>query len=133
MIGAVADTHAVIWYITDDARLSRVARDGFESQIAQGRTIGVCSITFLEIVYLQEKHRILDGTFDSLMERTRRPNSALTGIPFDSVIVHAMQRLPRNDILDMPDRMIAATALYLGLPLISRDGKIRLSSVTTIW
>ena len=33
----------------------------------------------------------------------------------------------------MPDRIIAATAQYLGLPLISRDRKIRLSAVETIW
>jgi len=33
----------------------------------------------------------------------------------------------------MPDRIIATTALHLGVPLISRDGRIRLSSVPTIW
>jgi predicted nucleic acid-binding protein len=32
----------------------------------------------------------------------------------------------------MPDRIIAATALHLGLPLISRDRKIQLSGVNTI-
>jgi PIN domain nuclease of toxin-antitoxin system len=33
----------------------------------------------------------------------------------------------------MPDRIIAATALSLGVPVISRDGKIRTSAVETIW
>ena len=33
----------------------------------------------------------------------------------------------------MPDRIIAATALHLGVPVISRDGKIRASTVATIW
>jgi predicted nucleic acid-binding protein len=33
----------------------------------------------------------------------------------------------------MPDRIIAATALSLGLPLVTRDGKIRASNVITIW
>jgi PIN domain nuclease of toxin-antitoxin system len=41
--------------------------------------------------------------------------------------------VPRATVPDMPDRIIAATALYLDLLLISRDGKIRLSSVATIW
>ena len=36
-------------------------------------------------------------------------------------------------IRDMPDRIIAATALTLGVPVISRDSKIQLSSVSTIW
>ncbi len=34
---------------------------------------------------------------------------------------------------DMPDRIIGATALHLGLPLITRDGKIRASDLRTIW
>jgi hypothetical protein len=33
----------------------------------------------------------------------------------------------------MPDRIIAATALMIGAPVISRDRKIRASIITTIW
>jgi PIN domain nuclease of toxin-antitoxin system len=33
----------------------------------------------------------------------------------------------------MPDRVIAATALSLAVPVISRDGKIRDSQIETIW
>jgi predicted nucleic acid-binding protein len=34
----------------------------------------------------------------------------------------------------MGDRIIAATALYLGLPLVTKDHKIReLSIIQTIW
>jgi predicted nucleic acid-binding protein len=33
----------------------------------------------------------------------------------------------------MPDRIIAATALHLGVPLVSRDRKIQASSIHTIW
>ena len=43
------------------------------------------------------------------------------------------QALRRQDVPDMPDRIIAATALHLGVPLISRDGKIKASAVPTIW
>ncbi len=35
---------------------------------------------------------------------------------------------------DMPDRIIAATALHLNLPLLSRDGQIaQVPSLTVIW
>jgi predicted nucleic acid-binding protein len=44
-----------------------------------------------------------------------------------------MWRVSRADVPDMPDRVVAATALYLGVPVISRDGKIRASNVQTIW
>jgi predicted nucleic acid-binding protein len=35
--------------------------------------------------------------------------------------------------LYMPDRMIAAIAMYLRVPVISRDSRIRASNVHTIW
>jgi predicted nucleic acid-binding protein len=33
----------------------------------------------------------------------------------------------------MPDRIIAATALTLGLPLVTRDGALRQLDIETIW
>ena len=36
-------------------------------------------------------------------------------------------------IPNLPDRIIAATALYAKVPVISRDRKIKLSSIQTIW
>jgi len=48
-------------------------------------------------------------------------------------IVDALRRVPRPDVPDMPDRIVAATAVYFGVPVISRDAKIRASSVRTIW
>lgn len=84
MFSAVADTHAVIWYLYADGRLSASARDAIERAAAGGDQVAFSAITLAEIVYLA-------------------------------------------------DRIIAATALALGMPLISRDGKIRLSGVSTIW
>jgi predicted nucleic acid-binding protein len=34
---------------------------------------------------------------------------------------------------DLPDRVVAGTAVALGLPLVSRDGKIRASGIETVW
>jgi len=44
-----------------------------------------------------------------------------------------MRQVDRAQVPDLPDRIIAATALHLGLPLISRDRKIQLADVETIW
>jgi len=44
-----------------------------------------------------------------------------------------MRRVDRAQVPDLPDRSIAATAVHFGVPLISRDRKIRSSSVPTIW
>jgi predicted nucleic acid-binding protein len=41
--------------------------------------------------------------------------------------------VPREQVSDLPDRIIAATALRLGVPLVTRDKKIALSIVETVW
>jgi predicted nucleic acid-binding protein len=44
-----------------------------------------------------------------------------------------MTRVPRADVPDLPDCIIAATALYFDIALISRDGKIQASDLGAIW
>jgi hypothetical protein len=51
---------------------------------------------------------------------------------FTGEVVEAMRQVSRADIPKTPDK-IAATALYFGVPVISRDGRIRSSSVQTVW
>lgn len=45
-----------------------------------------------------------------------------------------MVRRCTGAVADMPDRIIVATALHLGLPLISRDAAIaRSAAVPMVW
>jgi len=44
-----------------------------------------------------------------------------------------MRLIPRNDIPDFPDRIIAATAKRFDVPLITRDDKIRAADIKWIW
>lgn len=53
--------------------------------------------------------------------------------PFTVEVVDAMRQVPREDVPDMPDRIVAATAVYFGVPAISRDGRIRASNMRTVW
>ena len=41
--------------------------------------------------------------------------------------------LTRITVPDMSDRIIAATALYLNLPLVTADHQIQASGIHTIW
>ena len=50
-----------------------------------------------------------------------------------AAVVQAMRQVPRAEIPDMPDRIVAATAVYFGVPVISRDGRIRAASIKTVW
>jgi len=133
VLRAVADTHAVIWYIFADARLSITARTTIAQIAADGDRVAFASITLAEIVYLSEKGRIATTTLAHLLEVIDSKNAVLVEVPFDRHIAQALCLVDRTQIPDLPDRIIAATALHLGVPLISRDRKIQLSSVNTIW
>jgi PIN domain nuclease of toxin-antitoxin system len=59
--------------------------------------------------------------------------AAIELVPVTYAITQAVPHIPRATVPDMPDRIIAATALHLGVPLVSRDRKIHASSIQTIW
>jgi predicted nucleic acid-binding protein len=61
------------------------------------------------------------------------PESGLVLAPLDRGTADAVARIDRGSVPDMPDRIIAATALHLRLPLVTRDRKIRAASLETIW
>jgi PIN domain nuclease of toxin-antitoxin system len=133
MPDAVTDTHGLIWHLEDDPRLGSNARATFEACDRGEIIIYVPTICLVELVYLQEKGRIpanFKGRFDALMQAG---TSGLISVDVTVDIVDAVSHVPRTDVPDMPDRIIAATAMHLGLPLISRDSKIQVSNVHTIW
>lgn len=133
MIVAIADTHTVIWYLAKDSRLSAVAKATFETAAQQGNQIAISAITLVEIVYLVERHRIATENFSRLMSVLNVGDSVLVDIALSPAIVRTLIQVEWEQIPDMPDRIIAATALHLNVPVINRDHKIQASKVQTIW
>jgi PIN domain nuclease of toxin-antitoxin system len=70
---------------------------------------------------------------ERLLNAIDEENSVLIEIPLDKNVVKTLVRVERTQIPDLPDRIIAATALYTKVPVISRDRKIKLSDIQTIW
>ena len=133
MLRAVADTHALIWYIFSDNRLSPAAFALIQSALASADQIGFSAISLTEIVYLMEKQRVPVTTLQRLLQATVHNNAIFSEVPVDRNIAQAMLRVDRTQIPDLPDRIIAATALHLGLPVISRDHKIRAAIIQSVW
>ena len=61
------------------------------------------------------------------------PDSGLFIAPVAGNIADALQNIPRDAVPDMPDRIIAATDLHLGLPLVTRDRRLQAAGIQTIW
>ena len=60
------------------------------------------------------------------------PGSSIEVVPIGDDIAYVLGSVSRADVPDMPDRIIAATAMFLDVPLVTRDGKIRNASVQAI-
>jgi PIN domain nuclease of toxin-antitoxin system len=133
MIVAIADTHATIWYLFSDPRLGSAASAFIDDTIAKGDHIGVSAITIAEMVYLIEKGRIPATALNELHTATADPGAVLRHVPFDQNIAMKMTEVPRQEVPDLPDRVIGATALFYSVPVLSRDSRILSSSIRTIW
>lgn len=130
----VIDTHTLIWALLERVRLSAAADAAFQAAELAGAPIYVCTITFVELRYLVEKGKIRGNVYQECWDKLNDPATVLAPEPLDLVIADRLTQIPRATVPDMPDRIIAATALTLGLPLITRDSNIRaLTNITTIW
>src|SRR3977135_541157 len=124
MSGVVADTHAAVWYIVQPDRLSPAARAVFNRTATDGDSIYVSAISIVEVCYLVEKGKLSVTVLQRLIDALVDIDSALVVCPWDFDVAIALQPIPRIAVPDMPDRIIAATALHLNLPLITRDRRI---------
>src|SRR5579863_9105237 len=129
MPGVVADTHTIVWYLSKDSRLSLAAHAALTVATTCGDLIHIPSICLVELTYLAEKGRLPSAAREALDD----PSGPCTLVPLDRLVAEALQLVQRTEVPDLPDRIVAATALALRVPLISRDRKIRASQVQTIW
>jgi PIN domain nuclease of toxin-antitoxin system len=133
MPGVVADTHALVWYLCSSSSLSTAARERFRASREQGHPILVPSVCLVEMIYLVEKGRLARQAWHTLLEHLDDPCSELEVATLDRGIADAVQRVPRDQVPDMPDRIIAATAVHFRLPLVTRDARLRAAPIETIW
>ena len=133
MQALVADTHSAIWYIADSPDISLIAAKAMDNATDFGEPIYVSAITLVEMSYLIEKGRLPEKDLTDLLSELQNPSSNFELVPIDLAVTQSLRKISRLEVPDVPDRIIAATALYLNLPLVTRDGKIRATRLTTIW
>jgi PIN domain nuclease of toxin-antitoxin system len=129
----VLDTHTILWYLENSPELSSVARTAIEDAIRDSRDVYVSAISLIETVYLVERRRIPPVALQRLRAALADPNSGLFIAAVDADVANALENVSRDAVPDMPDRIIAATALRLELPLVTCDRRIQSAGIQTMW
>ncbi len=124
------DTHALVWWTTDRARLSERAATVIE--MASG--LAVCAMTWVELAWLARHRRIemsmpIRSWLIELAEDVRT-------VPISPAIADTAMALPDAFPHDPADRLIYASAIEHGVPLVTKDARLRRhrdSRVVTVW
>lgn len=130
----VLDTHALVWWAAEDARLTaKASRAIDEEQLGNGHCL-VSAISFWEIALLIKKKRmILTMDLDEWLA-TVEAIEVVNVVAISARTAVQSVRLPGEFHDDPADHMIVALAREVNAPLVTADGKIRAyPHVRCIW
>jgi len=129
----VLDTHVIIW---DALRPELVTKKAREAIMSANKTDGIlfCEISFWEIAMLINKKRVLvDASyleFIGLIQSVNRYIFKGLTPEIADLSVNLADELTQDPV----DRIICATSIITGAPLITADKNIRkFKGITTIW
>lgn len=122
----VLDTHALVWWVNGDDRLSAHARERIEQTIASaGRRVLVSAISAWEIAMLVERGRIaLAMDLDEWLQAVESLEGVAL-VPVSAQVAVQSATLPGDLHKDPADRMIVALARERNAVLITADDKIQ--------
>jgi len=125
------DTHVLLWTIIEPRKLSVRAHHAISNARSED-AVAIAAFTLWELALLGERKRI--GIFGSLESFLRQATEKVIVKPITSEIAALAARLPVSFPKDPADRLITATAMAEGIPLITADEGIRAARVLpTIW
>ena len=129
----VLDTHALIWWADAGTKLSKRARQAI-SAASRRRELVASAISIFEIITLERRGRLAFATSVNEWLTNLRKLPELTIHPVTDEIAERAGGLGEVFPGDPADRLIASTALVLGVPLVTQDTKIRdLPHLSTVW
>ena len=128
----LVDTHVVVWLAFDQSQLSKKAKVAIDDARKNGDGLAISDITLLELATLASKRRIqLDISLESFLQEVE---ARFIVLPISGRACVRAIGLSATYPKDPADRIIGATALVEGLPLLTADREILRSKVIrTIW
>ena len=131
---AVTDTHPLIWVVKGQLkRLGRDARRFFESVDSGESVLLIPTMVLVEIGEAAHRNKVgfAGQRFaDWLVTIATIPNYQILPLTLDVVLIaESLHAIPERG-----DRLIAATAMVHGCPLITRDPEIaRVADLPLLW
>lgn len=118
------DTHVALWLDSGDNRLRSATQAMIDGCWRNGGTICLSAITVWEIALLVDTGRIvLDLPIEAWIERfLQRPG--IQPVPLGHRAASRSYRLHPLEHRDPADRLLIATAIELGCPLVTYDERI---------
>ena len=116
MADYVADTMAIVSHFAQ-RRLSEMARQILRDADNDKHSIFFYVVTLMEILYLSEARRISL----SPAELMKRISESSNYIPLPLTVEIVLTASTIDDVREMHDRLIAATAKYYNYPLLTND------------
>jgi PIN domain nuclease of toxin-antitoxin system len=130
---ALLDTHVWLWWLLGDEQLGARDRDRLDALAASGTPPALSAISLWEAQMLVRKGRLgLTLPLARWLPLAAAPETVQV-LPLDTAVVLALDELPDRFHGDPADRLIVATARAHGLPLATRDGRIRRSRLARLW
>lgn len=123
----VTDTQALVKFMMGKKVINDRSHQAFLSVDKAESTIIIPAIVLMEVLYLFEKNRIDISLFQT-EDLLKSQNYQFE--PLSLQILKTASEI--TDIPELHDRLIAATARYLDLPLITNDPVIRASEFVDI-
>lgn len=129
----VLDTHAWVWWVTKDRRLSRRARTAIE-RAASKNELWLSPISIWEMAKKVEKGQLaLDRPLDEWLDAALRAEGLQVAEMTRPILVDSC-RLPLPFHGDPADQIIVATSRSHSATLVTRDGRLQdYVHVRTLW
>lgn len=126
----VTDTHALIWWFTNSPKLSHRATEVFEECETGESIIFTPSIVIAEALGIFDKKRV-SFDFKKLLKQINESEHFVI-VALDYNILQKMVEL--KEVPELHDKIIASTAKYLNLPIITKDKVLQeIPHIKTVW
>ncbi|HYH23264.1 MAG TPA: type II toxin-antitoxin system VapC family toxin [Azospirillum sp.] len=131
--GLLLDTHIALWLESGDEQLRTATRSLIDACWHRGGTVFLSAISVWEIALLVDKEHIaLDLPVDRWVARfLERPG--VEAVPLDHAAAIRAYKLHHLEHRDPGDRLLIASAIGLGCPLVTYDERIRRFGQTSGW